>query len=163
MEFNESWKNSKRYNPKVLIGNWYEEQDKLQHNSSLHRVLPVFSNAKKIRKPNCVKILLLRGKKARAGFTVQNENKLFSKQSMECQNNFISWYDQNFNRKSECNQTLREWSPSSLKWVPEKNDLLLHENSTNYGLIQNKKYHIESDPYTSEYTKEFSNKCTLYN
>lgn len=132
------WRIEKRFNTKVLIGNWSEERRKFQtgnnpFGNSTHRVdfqpychgnyLPDM----KIRREAA---MLNDGLPKKFIFSHHGDSNNYS-------NNLISWYDQHMNQRELHESTLpklRKWDGKSTSFTPEKTDQPLQGKPTNYGL-----------------------------
>jgi len=157
------WRIEKRFNNKVLIGNWSEERRRFQKlnnpfGNSTHRYdFNRYSN-------------YVPDMKIRRETEMLNEGLpkkfIFSHHGDFYSNNLISWYDQQMNQRELRESTLpklRQWDGKSTSFKPEKTDHPLQGSSTNYGLLEKMKEkwlkeadnEASSDNYGSTYQQTF--------
>jgi len=135
------WRIEKRFNNKVLIGNWSEERRKFQKlsnpfgNSTHRNDFNKYSHGS-----------YLPDMKIRREAEMLNEGLpkkfVFSHHGDSYSNNLISWYDQQMNQRELCESTLpklRQWDGKSTSFKPENTDHPLQGNPTNYGLREKMK------------------------
>ena len=139
------WRIEKRFNNKVLIGNWSEESRKFQKlnnpfGNSTHRVdFHTYCHGN-----------YLPDMKIRREAAMLNEGLpkkfIFSHHGDVYSNNLISWYDQQMNQRELRESTLpklRNWDGKSTSFTPEKTDQPLQGNPTNFGLHEKNEIKME--------------------
>jgi hypothetical protein len=127
------WKIETRYSPGVLIGNWQE--DRLRDEKRYYKHASTYSIDFK-NYPGASPDVLIR-RNAELNNSGLPSGVLFGR-GTEPRQDLITWYDQDYNgRVREGHDKLpelRNWSSSSMSWVPEKSDYPIQGEPTNYGL-----------------------------
>lgn len=130
------WRVEKRYQPKVLLGNWVEERqqftkDRYDHNTTYRTDFTKF--------PALQPDTIVR-RKALQHNQGLNKKFLFSHHGDAYKNYTITWYDEEINkRKREPWDQLpqfRSWDSSTLSWRPERSDHPMRGPPTNFGLYE---------------------------
>ncbi len=134
-----AWDVKPRYDPGVLIGNWYEERRRyskanIDHNSSYRTDYNPYSGIS----PD----YLVRQNGVFLNSGVGKEH-LFGHHGNKYSNNLITWYDQDYNKRSRRQSQLlpdqRDWKIGShMAWIPERTDHPIYGEPTNWGLAQEK-------------------------
>ncbi|KFP27902.1 Uncharacterized protein C1orf158, partial [Colius striatus] len=153
------WKTKPKYSPKVLIGNWLEERERLIKDvetpgRSIYRTdfiwFPDLQQVQTLKRTMMEK---------NEGLPTQH---FFNHHEEPRSRNLVSEYDDNYNRHSY-NPMLPPrciWNGHKLAWVPKKSDFPILEPPTNYGLLEYlmEKWHEKEDGvmksvYTISYEK----------
>jgi len=136
-----AWDTKPRYDPGVLVGNWYEERKKyhkanLDHTSSYRTDYNPYGGAS----PD----FLVRRNAVHRGEGMGHKH-LFGHHGKAYDKSLITWYDQDYNGRGLKRPTsqglpdLREWKVGTqMAWIPEKTDFPIFGEPTNWGLAQEK-------------------------
>merc|ERR1712226_603070 len=120
-----AWDTKPRYDPGVLVGNWYEERKKyhkanLDHTSSYRTDYNPYGGAS----PD----FLVRRNAVHRGDGMGHKH-LFGHHGKAYDKSLITWYDQDYNGRglkrppSQGLPDLREWKVGTqMAWIPEKTD-----------------------------------------
>jgi len=141
------WRIEQKFNTKVLIGNWNEEQRRFQRGNvsfgnSTHR-----HDFKKYDS-------YIPDMKVRREASMRNDGLpkeyIFSHHGKSYSNNCISWYDALINKREVNESTLpslRTWDSKQTAWVPERTDHPLQGAPTTFSLYEKlrKKWDREED------------------
>lgn len=132
------WKIEKKYNDKILLGNWSEERRSFTRGD-----IPFGDSTN--RRDFKHHQGFLPNAKIRREASLRNEGlpskHFFAHHGDRYANNLVSLYDQHINQrdvKESKLPKLRKWDPKSSSFTPEKSDFPL-QGTTNFGLVERRR------------------------
>merc|ERR1712168_818404 len=134
------WRIEQNFSKNVLIGNWCEERNQVEHNTfgidSTNRI--DFTDEVKKQEPST---LLRRHALRRNDGTTNKYQKAIGNNLKD--NSYISWYDSDYRRTQDKEQ--RKWNRHKLVWEPEWSDHPVQGHATQLGIRQQKFKRWEDD------------------
>ncbi|KAK3730327.1 hypothetical protein QZH41_015361 [Actinostola sp. cb2023] len=142
------WRIEQKYKTDVLIGNWSEERQKtfsknIVYSFQFQTSGSQFNSTHRTDYKNYGRQLPDVKTRRQGMLRTEGLGKhfLFSHHGNAYQGNTITWYDQQFNKREQTEDSfpaIRTWERQRLVWEPEKSDFPIQGAPTNYGLLQKK-------------------------